>query len=153
MTLKNLKLSSVVSFLLILFAAFFLWQSQQYQYWSGYGPGAGFVPSWCNGGLLILAVVAFIQSFKQSGIKVMDLFPSELARKNILISWGALIFFAVFCKILGFTITSILTLYVLFRRGLDKKKSIICSVVVAILAFFLFKSVLMVQVPVNQFGW
>ena len=151
--LGDMKVSTAVSLLLVVFSGAFLAASFGYQYWAGYGPGAGFMPRWSSGALLILSIVSLIQSFKQPGMKISELFPSRDAVKNLLITWGALLFFIVFCKILGFVITSIIMLFALFTRGMKWKTALICSVVVAVVCFVLFKMVLMVQVPVNVFGW
>ena len=149
----DLKITTVVSLALTVFAGIFLAASMRYQYWAGYGPGAGFVPRWSSGIMLVLSLISLIQSFKQPGMKLSEIFPSKIATKNLAITWGALVFFVVFCKILGFVIATTLMLTALFSRGMSVKKSLVCSLVVAVLCFFLFKSVLMVQVPVNQFGW
>lgn len=151
--LGDMKVSTAVSLLLVVFSGAFLAASFGYQYWAGYGPGAGFMPRWSSGALLILSIVSLIQSFKQPGIKISELFPSNVAVKNLLITWGALLFFIVFCKLLGFVITTTIMLFALFTRGMKWKKALICSVVVAVVCFVLFKMVLMVQVPVNMFGW
>ena len=151
--LGDMKVSTAVSRLLVVFSGACLAASFGYQYWAGYGPGAGFMPRWSSGALLILSIVSLIQSFKQPGMKLSELFPSSDAVKNLLITWGALLFFIVFCKILGFVITSTIMLFALFTRGMKWKTALICSVVVAVVCFVLFKMVLMVQVPVNVFGW
>lgn len=151
--LGDLKISTLVSFAMAVFAGAYLVASFGYQYWAGYGPGAGFMPRWCSGALLALSLVAFFQSFRQEGMKVSELFPSKVAVTNLLVTWGALVFFVVFCKLLGFVITTTLMLFALFTRGMKWKPALIWSIAVAIICFLLFKSVLMVQVPVNQFGW
>ena len=150
---RDLKVTTVVSLALAIFAGVFFAASMRYGYWAGYGPGAGFVPRWSSGIMLVLSLISLFQSFKQPGMKISEVFPSKIAAKNLLITWGSLIFFVLFCKTLGFVIATTLMLTALFSRGMSIKKSFVCSLVVAVICFFLFKMVLMVQVPVNQFGW
>ncbi len=151
--ISKIKFTTVLCLALILFSAFFLVQSMQLKYWQGYGPGAGFVPLWCSGITLGLSIISFIQSFKRDGIKLSEVFPAGIGRKNIIITWLSLVFFVVFAKILGFIATSVIMLTVLFNRSLKLNKAIISSVILAVCCFVLFKLILQVPVPVNKFGW
>lgn len=153
MQTKNLKVTTVVSFVLMLFTAYYFLQSLGYDYWIGYGPGAGFVPRWCSGIMLVLTLISFLQSFFKPGILIGDIFPTKMARDNILIVWGALVFFVASCDFFGFMVTSMISLSILFHRGMGWKRALIYSALVAIACFFLFKSVLQVPIPVNRFGW
>ena len=66
---------------------------------------------------------------------------------------GAYALFLVLVPYAGFTISSVLMLFILFSRGYDWRKGMLFSVLVTGVLFFLFGSVLTVALPVNQFGW
>lgn len=153
MNIKSMKLSTFVCFILIIFTSVYFTQSFTYVYWDGYGPGAGFMPRWCSGILLILLIVYFVKSLKEEGINLSEAFPKGIGRINILITWAALIFFAVFSKKMGLVITSIVMLTVLFGRSMKWYKAVLIGTVVTLCCFYLFKIVLKVPVPVNKLGW
>lgn len=153
MKYNNLKFNTIICFALVLFSAFYLIQSLQYDYWYGYGPGAGFVPSWCSGLMLILSIICLFQSFKTGGINMSEFFPKGAGRVNMITAWAGLIFFAMFSKILGLIITSTIMLTVLFGRSIKWNRALIYGFAVSLCCFVLFKIILKVPVPVNKLGW
>lgn len=153
MNVKNLKISTIVCLVLILFSAVYITQSLLYDYWHGYGPGAGFVPLWSSGIMLALSIISLIQSFKTEGIKISEFFPPGAAKGNIVITCLALIFFAIFSTILGMVVTSTVMLTLLFGRSLKWSKALFYSVMVSVCCFVLFKIILQVPIPTNSFGW
>lgn len=149
----KLKFSTVVSIALILFSSAYFIQSLQYEYWYGYGPGAGFMPRWSSGFMLGLSIICLIQSIKEDGIKLSEFLPKGVGRVNLLITWLGLICFALFAKKLGLIVTSIILLTILFNRGTKLRRAFILAVIVSLCCFVLFKIILQVPVPVNKFGW
>lgn len=125
------------------------------KYWSNrYAPGPGFIPRWVSGIMIVLSIIALIGSFKKDGITLDKVLPKDRkSRINLYVCWLGLIFFLVFIKKLGFTITSIILLSALFSRGTKWSRAIILGTIVSVCAFVIFKIVLQVQIPVNQFGW
>ena len=152
---KKLKLSTVVCICFVLFAAFYFIQALGYRYWnSSFAPGPGFIPQWTGGGLLVLSIVATMQSFKQEGNKLSDILPKGLGRKNIITCWIALLFFAFFAETLGFIVTSTVMLTVLFNLGIKKwYKAFIIGLLVTLCCYLIFNTLLQVHVPANIFGW
>lgn len=153
MKIKDMKFTTLVTFILILFAATYFAMSFDYVYQEGYAPGAGFMPRWGSGILLVLLIIYFIGTFKENGVKVSEVFPKGLGRKNNLITWACLIFFAVFSKKIGLILTSAIMLSVLFGINIKGYKSIVFGVVVTLCCFLVFKIILQVPVPVNKLGW
>ena len=153
--LKKIKLDTVFCGIFILLSAFIVFQATKLKYWSRqYAPGPGFIPLWVGGLLLVLSTIAFIQSFRGDGITLDRILPSErTSRINLYVCWGALVFFLVFVKPLGFTITSIVVLSAVLSRGTKPVRAVIVSVLVTLVCFVVFKLVLQVQIPVNIFGW
>lgn len=153
MNIKNMKISTLVCLVLALFSGVYITQSLHYDYWHGYGPGAGFVPLWSSGIMLTLCLISLFQSFRMEGIRLAKFFPAGAAMGNIIVTCLGLIFFAVFSNILGMVITSTAMLALLFGRSLKWTKALLYSGMVSVCCFVLFKIILQVPVPTNQFGW
>jgi len=154
MSIKKIKFATLMCSLLALFSLVYLIQSFSYQYWHQYSPGAGFVPAWCSGITLVLSLICLIQSIKADGIKISEVLPKDpIGRSNILIALAGLVFFAIFSEILGLVVSGIVMLTLLFGRSMKWYKALIYGVVVTACCFILFKVLLGVPVPVNQFGW
>jgi len=104
--------------------------------------------------MFVLSVIAFVQSLKEDGITLERVLPANrTSRINLYVCWGGLIFFLIFVKKLGFVITSGVLLSALFSRGTKWPKAILLSIIVSLCCFVVFKIVLQVQIPTNQFGW
>jgi hypothetical protein len=127
----------------------------QLKLWSNrYAPGPGFIPRWVSGIMIILSIIALIESFKKDGITLDKVLPkNRTSRMNLYVCWVGLVLFLAFVKKLGFTISSIILLSALFSRGTKWSQAIILGSIVSVFAFVIFKIVLQVQIPVNQFGW
>ena len=127
--LKKLKLSTVVCGCFVAFSAWYLYIAMGLKYWSSkYAPGPGFIPRWIGGLLLVLSVIALIQSFKRDGI-TMDkvLRRTRLPGRNLFVCWGGLVFFMCFVKLLGFVTAGSILMIALFQRGTGKWKYAIPS--------------------------
>ena len=127
----------------------------QLKLWSNrYAPGPGFIPRWVSGIMIILSIIALIESLKKDGITLDKVLPkNRTSRMNLYVCWVGLVLFLAFVKKLGFTISSIILLSALFSRGTKWSQAIILGSIVSVFAFVIFKIVLQVQIPVNQFGW
>jgi putative tricarboxylic transport membrane protein len=127
----------------------------QLKLWSNrYAPGPGFIPRWVSGIMIILSIIALIESFKKDGITLDKVLPkNRTSRMNLYVCWVGLVLFLAFVKKLGFTISSIILLSALFSRGTKWSQALILGSIVSVFAFVIFKIVLQVQIPVNQFGW
>jgi len=137
----------------LIYGIVFFIKSLSWPYWSGYGPGAAFVPLWCNGLLIVCSAWYLYKSLKESGLKISEVLPKGIGRKNLLITWGAIIVFIAISKKVGLIISGSLMLTVLFSRGYKWYKALIMGVAVTLICFFVFSTLLQVPVPVNKFGW
>jgi hypothetical protein len=153
--LTKIKLSTVLCGGFILVSLIYFNTAMHLVYWSNkYAPGAGFVPRWASGAMLILSIVAFIQSFKEKGIALVDVLPPErVGQINLYVCWGGLLFFLFTVRKIGFVIAAWILLTSLFSRGTSWKKAVLFGFVVTMCCFFIFKVLLQVQVPVNKFGF
>lgn len=150
---NDIQLNTVISLLIAIFSAFYFYQSFQYNYWHGYGPGAGFMPRWTSGIMLVLSIISLVQSFKEEGLKAKDALPKGEGLINIITALVSTIFFAVFTKRIGFILASTIMLTVLFSRSQKWYKALIYAIILTLVCFYIFKFLLVVPVPVNRFGY
>ena len=154
--LKKLKLTTLVCGCFVLFSAWYVYIAMGLKYWSGkYAPGPGFIPRWIGGLLLVLSIIAFVQSLKRDGITMDKVLPKDkTARTNLFVCWGGLVFFLCFVKLLGFVTAGSLLMIALFQRGTGKwKYAVPLGIALTLICFFIFKVLLQVQVPVNKVAW
>lgn len=153
--LKKIKLNTVICFCFVLFSLFYFYLAMQLKLWSSkYAPGPGFIPRWASGIMFVLSLIAFVQSLKEDGISLKEVLPaSRTSRINLYVCWGGLIFFLLFVKRIGFVATSVILLSTLFSRGTKWPRAVLLGTIVSVCCFVIFKIVLQVQIPTNQFGW
>lgn len=153
--LNKIKLNTVVCAVFLGFALLYFYVGLGLKYWSGvYAPGPGFIPRWASGAMAVLSAIALINSFKEEGPVLSEILPKERSgRINLFVSWGALLFLLFFVEKLGFLVTASIALTAMFSRGTKLPKAALISVSLSLICFFIFKVLLQMQIPVNQFGW
>ena len=149
--MKNIEV--YVSGLFILVGAIVFWQASMLPYSSDVGPGAGFLPLWASGIMIVLCVFNAVVAFKKNNTQYDKLLPTGDSLKNVLACIGGYILFMVIISYVGFTISSIVMLFILFSRGFKRRWALIWSAAVTCVVFFVFSSLLGVPLPVNDFGW
>ncbi|MBM7607429.1 divalent metal cation (Fe/Co/Zn/Cd) transporter [Lysinibacillus composti] len=149
--MKNISI--YISLVLLIFSGVMLFDSFKLEYGGDYGPGAGFLPVWVNGILFILTFILFIMSFKKDIRLIKDVLPQHKERLHLLITILSPILFLTTLNFLGFTLSSILVLFCLFVLSFKWYWSATFAFIVSIVIFFVFKELLSVPLPVNQFGW
>ena len=153
--IKKIKANTAACGLFVLFSAFYFYESMKLSYWgSQFAPGPGFIPRWASGAMVILSIIAFIQSFREKSITVGEMMPKERScRVNLYVCWGSLVFFVLAVRRVGFLPTAFIVLTALFSRGTSWKKAALIGAIVAVCCFVVFKILLQVQIPTNKFGW
>jgi hypothetical protein len=153
--LNKIKLNTVVCALFLVFALFYFYIAMGLKYWSGaYAPGPGFIPRWAGGAMVILAAIALKNSFKEKGPVLSEILPKERSRRiNLFVCWGALLFLLLFVQKLGFLVTASIALTAMLSRGTNWLKAALIGVSLSLICFIVFKVLLQMQIPVNQFGW
>lgn len=149
----NLNLDVYVSGAMLGFGILTFASSRKMVYWSGYGPGEAFVSSWSSGFLIVLSVISIIKSLNEKGVKLRDILPKGNGLKNLLVTWGASIIFLFTVAKVGFIVASLIMLFLLYSRGYKWYYAILTSVIVTLVCFIVFKVLLQVPLPVNQYGW
>ncbi|MCX7780106.1 MAG: tripartite tricarboxylate transporter TctB family protein [Negativicutes bacterium] len=142
-----------VSGFFILVGGVIFWQAALLPYNSQYGPGPGLMPIWVSGLMIILSAVNLVIAFKNKGTQFADLIPQGTGLINLLACVGSFALFMLIVKYVGFTISSILMLFILFSRGYKWYWGLGMSIAVTAILFFVFSSILGVPLPVNEFGW
>lgn len=153
--IAKIKLSTIVCGAFIILSLLYFLEGMSMRYWSSqYAPGPGFIPRWIGGIMIVLSIIAFIQSFRREGITLGEILPKEKTlRINLLVCVAGLFFYLFFVETLGFVVTGSVLMIALFSRGTSWKRAIPLGILIAVICFFIFRVLLQVQVPVNQFGW
>ena len=149
--MKNIEV--YVSLFFIIVGSVVFSQSLSLQYYSDYGPGPGLLPLWVSGMMVLLSVANMVVAFKKNDTHFSDLFPKGSGLINLLACVGSFVLFMVIVQYVGFTISSILMLFILFSRGYKWPWALGLSVVVTGVLFVVFSSVLGIPIPVNEYGW
>jgi len=149
--LKNIEV--YVSAFFILVGGVVCWQASSMEIYSEYGPGPGLLPLWVAGLMMILGIVNLVQSLKRNNTQFDDLIPKGAGLINLLACVGSFTLFMLIVEYVGFTVSSILMLLILFSRGYKWYWGLGMSIVVTGILFFVFGSILSIPLPVNQFGW
>lgn len=153
--LNKIKLNTVVCAVFLGFALFYFYGAMGLKYWSGaFAPGPGFIPRWASGAMAVFSAIALINSFKEKGPVLSEILPKERSgRINLFVCWGALLFLLLFVNKLGFIVTASIALTAMFSRGTKLPKAALIGISLSLICFFVFKLLLSMQVPVNQFGF
>jgi hypothetical protein len=140
------------SFMLI-FSGIIFWESRSMTYYNGVAPGPGFLPLWLSGILFILSILYILRSLKKEIILFSKVLPKGKGLGNIVTLIGSVILFIVMISYAGFVISSIVMLFLLFHRGYKWYWGLGLSVVVTMIIFVIFGTMLQVPLPVNDFGF
>ncbi len=138
---------------LLVFASFMFWQSFSYQYYTDFGPGPGLLPRWLNGGLIILSLIYIFTSVVKSPISFSEVIPKGETLKKVLLFPGAVIIFVLIVNHTGFNIAGTSMLFLLLRKEYKWYLALGISAVVCGFLFLVFKTLLLVPLPVNALGW
>ncbi len=149
--MKNIEV--YVSAFFVLVGSVFFYQATGMEYAGEYGPGPGLLPLWITGLMIGLAAFNLVMSLKRNDTHFRDLMPKGTNLINLLTCAGSFLLFTVMVQFVGFIISSITLLFVLFLRGYSWRWGLGLSIVVTAGVFVVFGSVLGIPLPVNQFGW
>ncbi|MED1824891.1 tripartite tricarboxylate transporter TctB family protein [Brevibacillus agri] len=137
---------------LLLFSGLVLWQSLELDYKSTLGIGPGFFPVWLSLILLLLSIL-YIGVAKKESISIFEIVPKKSEFMDFLLIIGSMVLFVAVVKTVGFVAAAAASLFLLFFRAFNKFVSVILSVSISALLFFIFEKGLAVPLPVNSFGW
>ncbi|WP_310192989.1 tripartite tricarboxylate transporter TctB family protein [Neobacillus niacini] len=136
-----------------LIAAVFLVQSFQFSYKSELGPGPGFSPVWLSGILVVLSILYFLESVSGKNAGSGEEWPKGQALKNILFILACLAVFLILVSFTGFVVSGSIFLFLLLFKAYKWYTSLLISIGVSIILFWLFDGVLGVSLPVNGLGF
>jgi hypothetical protein len=138
--------------ILLLFAAFIVWQALKLQYYTPLGPGAGFFAVWLGGLLSLLALVQLLQSARTarkpaainpavSGSPESEeeqAMPTGRALLRVGAVLGALILTGLLLPVLGFQVT-VFVLLVFLLLGLERVRPLTTLIVAVVFSVGLFQ--------------
>lgn len=153
--LNKIKLNTVMCGIFLVLSLSYFYIAMGLRYWSGaYAPGPGFIPRWASGSMVVLCLFALKNSFKEKGIVLSEILPKDRTRRiNLFVCWGSLLFLLFFVEKLGFVLTASIALTAMLSRGTNWLKAALIGVSLSLICFYIFRVLLQMQIPVNQFGW
>lgn len=125
--------------------------SLQYPYESELGPGPGMLPLWLSGILIVLAL-AYLYSVIIGKDSAED-WPDKKSQIEMGLILGNMSLFVLLTPVIGFVLSSILFLFIFFRRNYSWFKSLLISAGTSVLLFLLFTEGFATPLPVNMFGF
>jgi len=138
---------------LLLFSVFVFWQSFSLHYRTAFGPGPGMFPRWLSGILIVLSLVYIWQSARKEIFRLSEILPKGEGLINILSVLLSVFVFMVIVNHTGFMIAGTAMLFIVLFRHFKWYAALIIAFVVTLILFLIFKPLLGVPIPVNQFGW
>ena len=143
---------ALVGFLILIFAGTLFFQALSYDYYSDYGPGPGLFPLWLSGLLIVLSIAYIIDCYKKNIIQLKDVLPKGEGLRKIILIMVSLVVFYILAPYTGYSVAGIIMLMILFIKEYKWYWGLGISVVVTVVLFYTFYSVLNVPLPVNSFG-
>ncbi|WP_183192912.1 tripartite tricarboxylate transporter TctB family protein [Brevibacillus nitrificans] len=141
---------SVACFVFVI-SIVFLTQSFTYEYQDSVGPGPGYFPVWLSGILLVLSIIYILHCFRnkevQSDEEPEKVLPQGDALKSFILCIGSMILFVVLFEYVGFVIAGTVFLYILLFKAYRWYVSLGVSLGVSLLLFYLFGTLLGVDLP------
>jgi putative tricarboxylic transport membrane protein len=152
MTIKK-NIGFYFAIIILLFASFMFWQSFDYKYYTEFGPGPGLLPRWLNGGLIILTLIYIFQSVTKDVVLSSDVLPKKDVLKKVLSFPATLIMFILIVNFTGFMIAGTAMIFILLFKEYKWYIALGISAVTTGFLFFVFKTLLLVPLPVNILGF
>lgn len=147
--INKVGLSGALSVLAI--GLVFFVYSLQYPYESDLGPGAGMLPLWLSG-LLILLALAYLYAVIKGKDSAED-WPEWKAQIEMAFILGNMALFVILLPLIGFNLAAALFLFLFLRRSYRWDKSLAISAGVSVFLFLLFTEGFASPLPVNMFGF
>ena len=150
----HFNLSVLLCLLSLAIGLYMFINSMGMNYWSGYGPGEGFAPRWISGGLIIFSALSAISAAREAGVKFRDIFPEgKKERINLIVAGVGLVVFLILVEYLGFLLGSIPLMIVILSRGFSWKPAVPLGIVLSVICYLLFGTLLEVPLPPSPFGF
>ena len=143
----------VAAVILLIFAAFIVWQALKLQYYTPLGPGAGFFAVWLGALLSILALVQLIQATRSARVPAAapvssgdaevsgeeeQTMPGGRALLRIGAVLGALVLTGLLLPVLGFQVT-VFALLIFLLLGLERVRPVTTLIVALVFSVGLFQ--------------
>lgn len=133
---------------IFLLALFLFVLSLRYSYSGVLGPGPGFLPTWLSGILMALSVWYIFESVEGKNVS-SESWPTGRSLGHILFIIIGLILFVLLFYLFGFLLAGITFLAILFYREYRWYTTLLMSVGITALFYWLFNTVLKVHLPLG----
>lgn len=138
---------------ILAFAGLVFWQSLSLEYYGPYGAGPGLLPRWLSGILAIFAIIYIYQSIKTENFQIKDVIPKGKVLKRLISISGSILLFILISPYIGFNVASIIVLLILLLPEFKWYSALGISMVVTVILFLSFNTLLKIPLPVNIWGW
>jgi putative tricarboxylic transport membrane protein len=118
-------------------------------------PGPGFLPFWAGITLCIMAVSLFAGSLRRAGSVLPSFFPQTDSWKRVLVTFLAMIVYALILTPVGFTLATFVFVGFLVKFVFPQSwtRTILVATLSALGARLLFVNFLKTQLPTGYFGF
>lgn len=137
----------------LLYSIVFFVMSFDIPYQTRFGAGPGMYPRWLSGISIFIAVIYIWQSCTKQVFRFGKYFPGKIELINVALIVVSCIVFMLLLNIVGFNIAGSLLMFVVFFRNYKLWQSVLLSVAITFICFYLFKVVFAIPLPVNVFGF
>lgn len=138
---------------LLVYSGVLFYQAWGLEYYTAFGPGAGFLPLWLSGILFVVTLFYIAECVKDGAVSLKKLFPRGSMLYDILLMFAGLGFTGVFLELVGFVTCGSILLFLMTFRKYKWYYALPISLAVSFLIFTVFETFLGVPLPVNEFGW
>ncbi len=138
---------------ILIYAVTIFYQSLSLEYMISVGPGPGFFPRWLSGSLILTTCCYLWDVIKKNELSLRDLLPEGRAVGNMAAMLIGLVIFTLIVNYTGFVVAGSILLFAMFSRDFRWHYALISAVLVSILLFVVFQTLLGVSLPTNDFGW
>lgn len=150
------KTDQIAATVLLLVAAFVIYQSSQMTYQVEFAPGYGFFPLWLGILLAILSILLFVTARVRPGDQDENVeFPKREILINVVLILGGLALYAFLMEITGYVLDTLILVALLLGVVEREKwyKTLIAAVLMTAALYTIFEVILRVPLPKGIFGF
>ena len=148
------RLNLIKGIVLLIFSMIVCYESIRLPLWSGKKPGPGLFPLFLGiilGSLSLIFMI--VKGFRQNK-EAVSLWATRGNRNRILLTFGALIFYAIVLPFLGFLVSTFFLIFFLLGLSYSGKWMVLglSSFLISLAFYIIFQILLKIQLPYGMLG-